>query len=72
MEQEGLIAESDDRPAPAEDDERRRYYELTREGRLLAVAESHRLEGLVAVARQKRLLGGLPEDAALGRGIADG
>jgi DNA-binding PadR family transcriptional regulator len=72
MEQEGLIVESDDRPEPGEDDERRRYYGMTRQGRTLAIAESNRLEGLVAVARQKRLLGNLPADAALERGMADG
>jgi hypothetical protein len=45
---------------------------MTRQGRTLAIAESNRLEGLVAVARQKRLLGNLPADAALERGMADG
>lgn len=72
MEQEGLIVESADRPEPDEDDERRRYYELTGMGRSAAMAESRRLAELVAVARRKRLLGSLPGDPALDRGAVDG
>ncbi|RPJ55908.1 MAG: PadR family transcriptional regulator [Acidobacteria bacterium] len=52
----GLITESDWRPDPAIDDERRRYYRLTELGRRLAVAEAERLERLVEAARIKRLL----------------
>ena len=43
----GLIEESDERPAPEFDDERRRYYRITRLGRRVLSAESHRLEELV-------------------------
>ncbi|RPI29313.1 MAG: PadR family transcriptional regulator [Acidobacteria bacterium] len=52
----GLIVESDWRPDPRLDDERRRYYRLTELGRRLAVAEAERLETLVQAARIKRLL----------------
>ena len=52
----GLIDESDERPDPALDDERRRYYRLTELGRRVARAESERLARLVTLARQARLL----------------
>jgi DNA-binding PadR family transcriptional regulator len=51
-----LIEESDERPDPSLDDERRRYYVLTELGRAVAVAESKRLEATLAVARAKRLI----------------
>ena len=53
---EGLIIESRNRPAADEDDQRRRYYRLTDEGRQVAVAEAMRMEKLIARARAKRLL----------------
>ena len=52
---EGWIAESSKRPAADLDDERRRYYRLTEQGRSIAVAEARRLEELVAMARNKNL-----------------
>jgi DNA-binding PadR family transcriptional regulator len=52
---EGLIEESDRRPVPGKDDERRRYYRLTRFGRQVALAEAARLEA-VAVDARVRLL----------------
>lgn len=52
----GLIAESDNRPDPALDDQRRRYYRLTDLGHRVAVAEAQRLAQLVDVARARRLL----------------
>lgn len=52
----GLIEELDERPAPEEDDERRRYYRLTAKGLEVAKGEARRLEQLVAAARQRRLL----------------
>jgi DNA-binding PadR family transcriptional regulator len=55
----GLIVESDERPDPAIDDERRRYYRITTLGRDVASAEARRMAGLVAEARRKRLLGRL-------------
>lgn len=55
---EGLIEESHRRPAPDLDDERRRYYRLTRLGRRAAAAEAARLVELVADARARNLLKG--------------
>jgi DNA-binding PadR family transcriptional regulator len=49
-----LIEESADRPAPEDDDERRRYYRLTRLGRQVLSAETRRLEELVRAAQGKR------------------
>jgi len=54
---DGWIEESDERPDPQLDDERRRYYRLTGVGMKLVQAEAERLEQLVKVARGKRLLG---------------
>jgi DNA-binding PadR family transcriptional regulator len=53
---DGLIAETDERPDVALDDERRRYYRLTPLGRQVAVAEIARLESIVEMAREKRLV----------------
>ena len=53
-----LIAESDDRPDPELDDERRRYYRITELGRRVLVAESRRLSSLIDVAQTKQILGG--------------
>ena len=53
---EGMIVESSERPAPAQDDSRRRYYRLTAWGREVAVAEAERMEKLLAMARGKHLL----------------
>jgi DNA-binding PadR family transcriptional regulator len=52
---EGLIVESRQRPADGED-QRRRYYRLTDEGRQLAVSEAQRMEKMLARARSKRVL----------------
>jgi DNA-binding PadR family transcriptional regulator len=54
----GLIAESDERPDPALDDERRRYYCLTSFGERVARAETRRLTMLLNAAQAKRLMGG--------------
>ena len=51
-----LIEESDARPSPDEDDERRRYYRATAFGRAVMRAEAQRLESVIALARDKRLL----------------
>jgi DNA-binding PadR family transcriptional regulator len=53
---DGLIVESDERPDPALDDERRRYYRLTPLGRRVAAAEIGRLESIVEMARAKKLV----------------
>jgi len=52
---EGLIEESDERPAPELDDARRRYYRLTPAGKKVLDAESERLEQLVGILRKRRL-----------------
>jgi DNA-binding PadR family transcriptional regulator len=52
---EGLIEESDERPAPELDDARRRYYRLTPAGKQVLNAESERLEELVGILRKRRL-----------------
>lgn len=53
----GLIEETDERPDPELDDERRRYYRLTPFGRRVAQAEADRLAALLNVATSKRLMG---------------
>jgi len=58
----GLIEESDERPDPEMDDERRRYYRITSLGKRVAIAEARRMERLVGIARAKRLIG-RPEPA---------
>jgi len=47
---QGLIEESEDRPDPHLDDERRRYYRITPFGRKVAQAEAARMRELVALA----------------------
>ena len=54
--EDDLIEESAERPDPAHDDERRRYYRLTEFGQHVAMAEAARLEELVRLARTRRLL----------------
>jgi len=51
MLEQGLIVETRDRPAPEEDDERRRYYRITPFGTAVAKAEAQRLTNLVRMAR---------------------
>src|SRR5437879_1463980 len=53
---EKLIEESDERPDPELDDERRRYYQLTQFGQRVVSAEVDRLAKLVRLARSKSLL----------------
>ena len=53
MEERGWVVESEERPEPSLDDERRRYYRLTDLGRRVALAELERLEGLVRAGRSK-------------------
>lgn len=56
---DGLIAEAGERPDPALDDERRRYYRLTDLGRRAFEAEMRRYAEVVAIAQERRLLPGL-------------
>jgi DNA-binding PadR family transcriptional regulator len=51
MLEDGLLEELRERPAPEEDDERRRYYRITRFGEQVARAEAARLTELVRLAR---------------------
>ena len=51
MLEQGLLVETRDRPAPHEDDERRRYYRITALGTAVAKAEARRLTQLVRMAR---------------------
>src|SRR5579872_5043447 len=51
---EGLIEESDERPAPELDDARRRYYRLTRRGKRVLDLECERLQDLLRMAQKKR------------------
>jgi DNA-binding MarR family transcriptional regulator len=46
----GLIEESDDRPDPHLDDERRRYYRITNYGCKVAQAEAARMRELAQLA----------------------
>jgi DNA-binding PadR family transcriptional regulator len=50
-----LVEQSDERPDPALDDERRRYYRMTDLGRQAARAEAQRLAAAVNAARSRRL-----------------
>jgi DNA-binding PadR family transcriptional regulator len=52
----GFIEESDERPDPELDDERRRYYRITDPGRHAVRAEARRLAGAVEAARARRVL----------------
>lgn len=51
-----MVAEVDERPDPALDDERRRYYRLTDFGARVLSAEAARLDAMVRQARAKQLL----------------
>jgi DNA-binding PadR family transcriptional regulator len=46
-----LIVETDERPDPALDDERRRYYRLTTFGKRVALSEIQRFERTIALAQ---------------------
>ena len=62
----GLVEESDERPDPSLDDQRRRYYRMTDLGQRVVRAEGRRLADAVSAARSKSLLG--PVKAALAEG----
>jgi len=53
---DGLVIESQHRPAPDDDDARRKYYRLTTFGRRVAIAETERLEAMLTAARGSLLL----------------
>ena len=56
MIEQGLLVELQERPAPELDDERRRYYRITKFGAVVARAEVRRLQGLVRLARASGLV----------------
>jgi DNA-binding PadR family transcriptional regulator len=58
MLEQGLLIETRDRPAPEDDDERRRYYRITPFGRTVAKAEANRLMQLVRLARKSGFAAG--------------
>ncbi len=55
MLEQGLIEEADERPDPAMDDQRRRYYRLTALGHRVGAAEHARLSALLDAARLRQL-----------------
>ena len=55
MLEQGLLAETRERPAPELDDERRRYYRITPFGTAVAKAEARRLAQLLRMARARGL-----------------
>ena len=59
--EEEMIEESAERPDFSLDDQRRRYYKLTKLGRAVAEAEAERMERVLALARSKHVL--RPESA---------
>ncbi len=52
----GLVIESDERPDPLLDDERRRYYRMSEFGQRVVRAEAERLATAVRAAKGKQLL----------------
>ncbi len=56
--EQGLIAETTERPAPELDDERRRYYRITPLGAAAVRAEARRLAEMLRMARASGLAPG--------------
>ncbi len=67
---QGLIIEWDERPDPALDDQRRRYYRLTDLGQCVLTAEIERLEQVLLVARAKQWKPRM--EPTISRGAANG
>ena len=57
MEEDGWVEEVHPEDPAESDDPRRRYYRLTAIGRRIAAAEAERLQGVLASARDKHLIG---------------
>ena len=53
---DGLIEESDRRPDPTMDDQRRRYFGITESGVQAGRDEAARMEGMLALAKTHKLL----------------
>ena len=68
MLEQGLLAETDERPDPELDDERRRYYRITPAGRAAARAEARRLSQLLSLAKRS---GFVPGKGQSGRRVAE-
>jgi DNA-binding PadR family transcriptional regulator len=58
MLEQGLLVETQERPDPELDDERRRYYRITAFGRRVGDAEARRLSQLVKLARARGFVPG--------------
>ncbi len=58
LEDAGLIRESAARPSRESDDQRRRYFALTKKGRSIAADEARRLSDLVRESRDAGLIEG--------------
>jgi DNA-binding PadR family transcriptional regulator len=56
MLESGLVEELQESPDPESQDERRRYYRLTRFGRRVAMAEARRLTDMLSQARETGLI----------------
>lgn len=56
----GIVEEGGERADPELENERRRYYRLTKLGLMVARAEARRLEAMVRAARRKKLIGPRP------------
>src|SRR5262245_51556299 len=55
----GLLAESDERPDPELDDERRRYYRITAPGQKALSAEAERMARALAILQSKHATGSI-------------
>ena len=64
MQKDGVITELENRPVAADDDERRRYYQLTRFGRRILREEALRLQDFVRLARRRGLLAAAQQRSA--------
>ncbi len=56
LERDGLVTETEKRPAPDLDDQRRRYYAITGLGRTVVAAEAARLRSVVGMAEAMKLI----------------
>lgn len=61
-----MIEETEERPDPELNDERRRYYKLTKFGQKVLGAEAARLARMVRQAQAKKLLPGMTELPVMG------
>jgi len=61
LSKKGVIEETEDRPDPELNDERRRYYRLTEFGQRVLQAEAERMARLVKQAQAKQLLPKWPQ-----------